>query len=137
MMRNRYLESLIDDFLSQVEKATDLLEQRFGQKCILRLWRTEQIPQRGEIVDGVRYELHGVGCRVYFPELCVDFDYGPEGRIDVFDAWRLYIYACEVPLIHPKYTDQNALKLDLDEYVKIGRVKVVSELTPRLYVKSD
>lgn len=135
-MMNKDLDYLIDDFLAQVEKATDLLELRFGTKCIIRLWRAKEIPQRGEILDGINYELHGVGCRVYFPELCVDFDYGPDGRVDGFDVWRLYIYACEVPLLHSKYVDQGVLKRDFNEYVTLGKIVRISGSTSSLYFKT-
>lgn len=134
-MKNKDLEHLIDDFLAQVEKATNLLEGRFGQKCILRLWREKEILQRGEVSDGINYELHGVGCRVYFPEVCVDFDYGPDERIDGFDVWRLYIYACEVPRLHAKYTDMDALKRDFNEYMGLGKVYRISESMSNLYFK--
>jgi hypothetical protein len=135
-MKNEDLECLIDDFLAQVEKATDLLEKRFGKKCILRLWRAKEISRRGEILDGINYELHGVGCRVYFPEICVDFDYGPGERVDGFDVWRLYIYACEVPLLHPKYIDQGTLKRDFNEYISLAKVERVSGSMSNLYFKS-
>ncbi|MHC8319417.1 DUF6896 domain-containing protein [Pseudomonas sp. GB2N2] len=135
-MRNKDLEYLIDDFLAQVEKATDLLELRFGTKCILRLWRAKEIPQRGEILGGINYELHGVGCRVYFPKACIDFDYGPDERVDGFDVWRLYIYACEVPLLHSKYVDQDAIKRDLDEYISLGKVEKKLGSMSSLYFKN-
>lgn len=45
----------------------------------------QKIPQRGFVTDGVTYELHGVGCSVYLSEICVDFDYGPDERVDGFD----------------------------------------------------
>lgn len=77
--------------------ATDLLESAFGTKNILGLWRSKKIPQRGKITDDATYELHGIGCRVYISQICIDFDYSTDGRIDGFDAWRLYLYACEVP----------------------------------------
>lgn len=136
-MRNAELEYLIDDFLTQVERATDLLEARFGKKCIIGLWRAKEIPQRGEVTLGVSYELHGVGCRVYFPEVCVDFDYGPNERVDGFDVWRLYIYACEVPLQHPNYIDQEALKRDFGEYIRAGKVTKISGSMSSLYFKSE
>lgn len=136
-MKNKNLEYLIDDFLAQVERATNLLEGRFGKKCILRLWRENAIPRCGEILDGINYELHGVGCRVYFPEMCIDFDYGPNERVDGFDVWRLYIYACEVPLQHPKYIDEDALKRDFHEYVSLGKVKRVFGSMSNLYFKKQ
>ena len=130
------LEYLIDDFLAQVERATDLLEARFGKKCILRLWRAKEIPQRGEVLAGINYELHGVGCRVYFPEACVDFDYGPSERVDGFDVWRLYTYACEVPRLHPKYTDQETLKRDFNKYINLGKVERIFGFMSNLYFKN-
>lgn len=135
-MKNKDLEYLIDDFLAQVKKATDLLESRFGQKCILRLWQSKEIPRRGEISGGIDYELHGVGCRVYFPKVCVDFDYGPGERIDGFDIWRLYIYACEVPNLHSKYIDQDVLKRDFNEYINLGKIERISGCMSGLYFQN-
>ncbi|EJN20394.1 hypothetical protein PMI36_04201 [Pseudomonas sp. GM79] len=135
-MKNKDLECLVDDFLIQVDRATDLLEKKFGRKCILRLWRLNEIPQRGIVTDGVSYELHGVGCRVSFPEVCVDFDYGPDERVDGFDIWRLYVYACEVPSLYPKYTDQSVLERDFKEYIRLGKVERVSGSLSSLYFKN-
>ncbi|MGF0242593.1 DUF6896 domain-containing protein [Rhodococcus sp. IEGM1300] len=136
-MKNKNLEYLIDDFLAQVERATDLLEDKFGKKCVLQLWRKNDIPRSGEILDGISYELHGVGCRVYFPEMCIDFDYGPSERIDGFDVWRLYIYACEVPLRHPKYLNEDALKQDFHDYVSLGKIERIFESMSNLYFKTQ
>jgi len=80
--RNESLEQLIFDFLSMVDKATSLLEEKFGTRCILRLWRSNKIERCGTVVGYITYELHGFGCAVYFPDLCIDFDYGPDDRTD-------------------------------------------------------
>ncbi|MHC8298847.1 DUF6896 domain-containing protein [Pseudomonas sp. ZS1P83] len=131
--RNESLEQLIFDFLSMVDKATSLLEEKFGTRCILRLWRTNKIERCGTVVGDVTYELHGVGCAVYFPDLCIDFDYGPEGRTDGFDVWRLYIFACELPLKYKKYTDKAVLESEFKQYVAIGKVEKMSNSTGELY----
>lgn len=39
------------------------------------------------------YSIHGVGCRVVAKSVIIDFDFGPGGRIDGFDAWRLSLFA--------------------------------------------
>jgi hypothetical protein len=117
------LEKLIFDFLSKVDKATFLLEKKFGTRCILRLWRTYKIDRCGTVVGNITYELHGVGCIVYLPEVCVNFDYGINGRIDGFDAWRLYMYACELPNQYKKYTDKNVLDKEFEEYIQSGRLE--------------
>lgn len=135
-MKNKELEYLIDDFLAQVEKATTLLKEKFGTRCILRLWGTKKIAQRGKVNDEVTYELHGVGCRVYLPDTCIDFDYGPDERIDGFDPWRLYIYANETPEKHPKYTELDDVERDLDEYISSGKVERIAGSMSRLYFKN-
>ncbi|WP_371914380.1 hypothetical protein [Pseudomonas sp. NFR09] len=33
------------------------------------------------------------GCCVYLSNLYIDFDCGPDDRVDSFDLWRLYVYA--------------------------------------------
>jgi len=135
-MKNNELEYLIQDFLDKVEIATSLLEKKFGKRCILRLWRTKQIPQRGRVIGDITYELHGVGCRVYLPEACIDFDYGPDERIDGFDPWRLYLYANEFPKKHQKYVELESVKRDFDEYIFSGKVEKIESSMSRLYFKS-
>lgn len=127
------VEDLINEYLAKVKKATDLLEHAFGTKSILRLWRTNKIPQRGSIIEGVTYELHGIGCRVYLSEACIDFDYGPDERVDGFDLWRLYVYACEVPHRYKKHTDEKTLKREFNEFLEKGNAKRVRGSGSNLY----
>lgn len=132
-MKTQTLENLITEYLSQVKKATDLLERTFGTKNILGLWRAKKIPQRGLLTEDITYELHGVGCSVYLSNICVDFDYGPDERIDGFDPWRLYMYACEVPNKYKKYTNKASLENDFNEYLKLGKAKRISGSMSNLY----
>jgi hypothetical protein len=132
-MKAHALDSLITEYLAQVKKATDLLEHAFGTRNILRLWRSKKIPQRGPVTDDVTYELHGIGCRVYLSDLCVDFDYGPDERVDGFDPWRLYMYACELPRKYKKYTNKESLDHDFNEYLKLGKAKKIPGSMSNLY----
>ncbi len=132
-MTTQTLENLITEYLAQVIKATDLLEQSFGTKNILGLWRSNKIPQRGSVTNDVTYELDGIGCRVYLSEVCVDFDYGPDERVDGFDSWRLYMYACEVPRRFKKYTNRESLQREFDEYLKKGKAQRIIGSMSNLY----
>ncbi|KRP78308.1 MULTISPECIES: DUF6896 domain-containing protein [Pseudomonas] len=132
-MRTQTLEHLITDYLEQVKKATDLLEQVFGTKNIIGLWRSKKIPQRGTVAANITYELHGIGCSVYLSEICVDFDYGPDDRVDGFDSWRLYMYACETPSKYKKHTDKQALEREFNAYLKKGKAKKIEGSTSNLY----
>ncbi|WP_430458782.1 DUF6896 domain-containing protein [Pseudomonas salmasensis] len=132
-MRIQTLEHLIIDYLEQVKKATNLLEQVFGTKNIIGLWRSRKIPQCGTVAANVTYELHGIGCSVYLSEICVDFDYGPDDRVDGFDSWRLYMYACETPSKYKKYTDKQVLEREFNAYLKKGKAKKIEGSTSNLY----
>ncbi|QJI41403.1 hypothetical protein HKK52_10905 [Pseudomonas sp. ADAK2] len=135
--RNELLEQLIIDFLSKVDKATELFEKKFGTRSILRLWRTKKIERCGTVMDNITYELHGVGCVVHLPEASIDFDYGPDGRIDGFDVWRLYLLACELPHQYEKYTDQQILKYDFEKYIEIGKLEKISPLDGLYVIKGN
>ena len=80
---------------------------------ILRAWRKSAIatwtdndtdsgpaiPQRGILDEqqSISYSFHGIGCCVEFGTVVVDFDFGPNGRSDGFDAWRLQLFAESMP----------------------------------------
>ncbi|WP_439898762.1 DUF6896 domain-containing protein [Pseudomonas costantinii] len=132
-MKNKTLENLISEYLNQVKKATDLLERSFETRDILKLWRSNKIPRCGMITDDVTYELHGIGCSVYLSDICIDFDYGPDGRVDGFDSWRLYMYACETPHKYKKYTNREILEREFNEYLKGGKAKKIEGSTSDLY----
>ena len=42
--------------------------------------------------DGVVLRKHGYGIEVIHPDFRIDFDYGPCGECDRFDAWRLALH---------------------------------------------
>jgi hypothetical protein len=132
-MINKDLKLLIFDFLSAVEASLKLLEDKFGSRSLHQLWHDNKIAQRGEIFKGVSYQLHGNGCMIEYPEYCVDFDFGPNGRTDGFDAWRLYNYACEFPEKHAKYTNFATVESELNQYIQENMVKKMDNSTSNLY----
>lgn len=71
-------------------------------------WVVTDIPQRGELEGGVRYFKHGYGCAVHLPTGTVDFDFGAQGEISGFDAWRLAGFAGD-RLSAYGFADEDAL----------------------------
>jgi hypothetical protein len=123
-MKSRTINNLIEDYLQDVNRAVDLLENTFGARQILRLWRTKKIPQQGKLKSGEYYELHGIGCRVFLErDLCVDFDYGPESRTDGFDAWRLSLYADESPNKYSGLISEKKLAEELNDLKISGEIE--------------
>ncbi|WP_431078424.1 DUF6896 domain-containing protein [Pseudomonas siliginis] len=75
----------------------DQLKKRRNNAITRKIWYSKhpktlgsgKIESCGEVIDGIEYELHGIGCAIHFPTESVDFDYGSNNRIDGFDEWRL------------------------------------------------
>ncbi|WP_285416441.1 hypothetical protein [Pseudomonas sp. efr-133-TYG-5] len=120
---NITLEDLINDFLSKVEIGTKLLEEKFGSRNILNLWKTQKIKRCGEITKGIQYELHGAGCFIHFPSETINFDYGPNNRVDGFDIWRLYVFACDRPLSYPRYCRKENVEEEFLKYLSENRIE--------------
>jgi len=91
MMMND-LKDMITEYLQAVEKGLKLFEQKIGRRDILAAWHEGALPREGKLLDDVEYELHGIGCWLSFPEYEIDFDFGPNGRSDGFDLWKLNKY---------------------------------------------
>ena len=86
------LVQIIEQFLADVSIAHDMLLVKTEGIRPLKAWREGTVSRRGKLRHRAGYEFHGVGCRVLWDGRRVDFDYGPEGRIDGFDLWRLQMY---------------------------------------------
>ncbi|MDL2275966.1 hypothetical protein LJC22_07565 [Desulfosarcina sp. OttesenSCG-928-G10] len=94
-MENQLL-LLINDYLFQSKRAVSFLKDNFGKINLLRSVRKGEIPKDG-MIKTIEYSFHGVGCIVFFDDCFIDFDFGPNGRFDGFDAWRLFDFAKQFP----------------------------------------
>ncbi|WP_263220165.1 DUF6896 domain-containing protein [Pseudomonas atacamensis] len=130
------LEILINDFIAMVEFSTLVFERKFGTRDIRRLWRSKAIKRCGRVTRGVKYELHGIGCRINLSTGSVDFNYGPNGEINGFDVWRLYNFARERPSKYKKYCDKKIIEKELEEYINLKKIKKLSAIS-NLYVLAD
>lgn len=130
------LEILINDFIAMVESSTLVFERKFGTRDIRRLWRTKAIKRCGRVTRGVKYELHGIGCRINLSTGSVDFNYGPNGEINGFDVWRLYNFARERPSKYKKYCDKKNIEKELEEHINLKKIKKMSAIS-NLYVLTD
>ena len=85
---NRQLYKLNTSYQQKVAEANSLLKTEL-ETDEPQCWQ-QKYSQVGNLGSGCRYRFHGIGCTVEFNgSEEVDFDYGPGGRIDGFDLWRL------------------------------------------------
>jgi hypothetical protein len=87
----------INEYLDVVERGMQLVEAKWGRRDILTAWHQRVVPPMGDLLGGITYELHGIGCCFVFEDFEVDFDFGPNGRSDGFDLWRLRHYIRQFP----------------------------------------
>lgn len=90
------LRNFICDYQENVARACQLLRDKLNLKELGPFcWRSVSNSAGGWLDDAgtVSYYFHGIGCRVEFGTLVVDFDFGSDGRFDGFDAWRLSLFA--------------------------------------------
>lgn len=134
-MSNQKTLSLIKDYQRDVKLFMKLFYEKYYRKDVLRAWHDGEVPQEGKLTDSVEYELHGIGCCVFFPDREVDFDFGPDLRVDGFDLWRLqqYIKRNANP---EKYPSLDELEVSFKNLVESGRIKKIYN-NSNLYFFSD
>ena len=102
------LLSLINDYLEAVAKAVGLLSDAgIPRPASNTDWVGTQIPQTGLLPGGVKYFKHGYGVAVHLEDGAVDFDFGDEGQINGFDAWRLKGFSEERPGRYGFHSDEE------------------------------
>ena len=118
------LIKLISEYQLHVLGFVQAFHRRFGVDDFIGAWRRGEVPRQGTLDDRheTRYEFHGVGCR-FSPEWGeVDFDFGPAGRYDGFDGWRLWILAQSLPDEYPQFQRHEVVESVLGELVTDGVV---------------
>ncbi|WP_345458830.1 DUF6896 domain-containing protein [Actinoallomurus oryzae] len=65
-----------------------------GIGALVRAVNRRLVPRGAELPGGLRYDVHGIGCRITDRNgTLVDVDLGPEPRMLIFDAWRVRRFA--------------------------------------------
>jgi hypothetical protein len=92
--------------------------------------RAAGIPRDGVLASGRVFSFHGIGCRFEKNGMSLDVDFGPHGRSDGFDAWRLSLFAQEVGAEVTRDEIQNSLDAMLSsrELLKSAKGQLDSHL---------
>lgn len=87
------LLNLIESYRTSVCEAVRLLrEAGVALPSDAKEWSLTG-PQSGTLGSHARFTKHGVGCIVHIGDTTTDFDFGPGGETDGFDAWRLFRFS--------------------------------------------
>jgi hypothetical protein len=91
------LQKLIGRYVGLATEYAAQLRQELPCQDLLRAVNSGAVPREGILPSGARYRFHGVGCSIEDSTLSIDFDFGPDGRSDGFDAWRLQTFGEQLP----------------------------------------
>ncbi|RKZ80854.1 MAG: hypothetical protein DRR19_22985 [Candidatus Parabeggiatoa sp. nov. 1] len=117
---NRLIE-VIEDYLYQVKCGVERFQQKFGISNVLQAYRQKIIPKSGWLSENLKYDFHGVGCFLIYEHYDINFDFGPNGRCDGFDEWRIYDYLSQNQEKYPYYYLNNKqIKEDFKALVRSG-----------------
>ncbi|WP_437576750.1 DUF6896 domain-containing protein [Sorangium sp. So ce887] len=128
---------LVCRYIATTTRLATQLRGELGVHDLLGAVNNRVFPRTGHLKDGASYHFHGVGCSVETPTLCVDFDFGPNGRVDGFDAWRLRAFAEQSP-DDSQFHDLKVVEAALRDLETRGIVKKLGWApSPHLYYLSD
>ena len=113
---------LIDEYQVAARKVALALRAGFGRDDLLRAWRSGGIPKDG-VINGIEFSFHGVGCRATVDGVEVDFDFGPDGRTDGFEAWRLWYFAQQNPQRYPQLQRREDVEAALERLALSGEIE--------------
>ena len=118
---------LISEYQLSVLGFVQAIRRRFkvdeGEHILVAL-RDGRVPEVGSLDDRyeTRFRFHGCGCAFESDRGEVDFDFGPGGRHDGFDGWRLWIFAKSRPEDYPMFQRLEIVESVLGELVTEGVV---------------
>ncbi|MDI1433325.1 DUF6896 domain-containing protein [Polyangium sorediatum] len=110
---------LIERYLERATQVVTLLQAQSREADLLRAVAARRLPREGRIEQRGEYQFHGVGCAATLDGIDIDFDFGPEGRHDGFDAWRLREFASNWDEFL-ELQDENTWVEQLDEMARLG-----------------
>ncbi|AWF81664.1 hypothetical protein BTJ40_12970 [Microbulbifer sp. A4B17] len=116
---NRELKEIIDRFNEAQETAVNILESVFEcPRPVSAMDFTtrckQELRDKNYQCGGYKIRPHGIGMEVNVNGIKIDFDFGHNGEINGFDAWRLY-----------NFVNQNNIKSPLNSE---GKIKAAFEL---------
>ncbi len=88
-IKNNLLIQVIDSYQATIENAVELMKTMLGHNDLLSAWMSRKINKESQLTPWLSYKFHGVGCFLIFDCYDINFDFGPNGRCDGFDEWRI------------------------------------------------
>lgn len=128
---NEVLE-LIKLYLEKVAIVHDMLFELWGEKEPMAAYVQGRIPRKGKISElQLEYSFHGIGCYVKGYDFEIDYDYGFEQRINIFNPERVFQFSKSINRLTPLLDDIESITKAFKELEHFGIIQ--QSLNPREY----
>jgi hypothetical protein len=125
---------LIASYVAAVRGALVAIEAHLRTTSLLDTVRENPELRSGALDSTTTYAFHGVGCCVMRGDRTIDFDFGPNGAVGGFDAWRLWLFAEGDPKGFPRLQDRELIEAELRKLCADGAIRLPkSAPSPHLY----
>jgi hypothetical protein len=131
----KQLFRLIKRYITCANYLCNVLKDEFqiNDESLLDAYRQKKIKKEGKLLDfNITFSFHGGGCYFEFEGGTIDIDFGPNGRCDGFDSFRLFDFVETNKLLESKVFDPYILEQELKKLYEEGII-----LRPRLYPNPD
>lgn len=117
------ITDLILDFQNTSKIVAEKFYKKYGTENLLLAVRNEKIIPREGSFDSIKeYSFHGSGLYAKLDDIEIDFDFGPNNRVDGFDAWRLLRFAESKPKIYSIFNSTETIQKELDLLASTGKI---------------
>lgn len=131
------LINVIQAYQKEIHDGLEAFERQIGRRDLIRAWREGLLEKSGALIDGTKYEFHGIGCCLSFNDHEVDFDFSSDSRPDGFDLWRLWRYAKQFPDRFSRYQNKSEVQKDFNELIAASMVVRLFSTESTLYFLAD
>ena len=130
---------IIRCYQKEVAFFVELMKKEFSCDDVLSMRRSRKVDQKGELPGGYTYYFHGIGCEISYnnEENWLDFDFGPGGRYDGFDKYRIKDYAEHWRESPPQEWLDCDVGKEFDKLVASGKIFSPENSPDNLYYFAD
>jgi hypothetical protein len=118
--------NVIEQYHLFVKRANRLLQEVYQCKDVIEARRASIITRRGEI-QGSPFAFHGTGCRIEIDGYIVDWDFGPDRRIDGFGAWKLWQFTRDHEQEFGEFAHLDRLRSDVTKLIENRQVYTMGD----------
>ncbi|NTW16531.1 MAG: hypothetical protein HGA41_03610 [Syntrophaceae bacterium] len=109
-----------------IRRAIHHLQVTYHYDDVIQALKCGVIPRTGGAEEHP-FSFHGIGCSMEIDGYVVNWDFGPGGRIDGFEAWKLWEFTHDHPEEFGAYAELASLRSAITDLIAQGSVSTMRD----------